>query len=141
MQGLVLAAGFASGPLTVVLMAIGPWLPIALGFVLYLPGLLVAFYLPETLKSGVFEEVPSHEVGHESDPATLWEEFSKGVKSLRSATAFFIQGNRLVVGLLSTLLLTTLGRHAQDILLQYAHRRYGWSWGQVSSYYQVTAVF
>jgi hypothetical protein len=41
-----------------------------------------------------------------------------------------IEGLRVAL-LLFTFLLTTLGRMAQEILLQYVTNRYGWSWAQV----------
>lgn len=134
MGGSVLAAELASSPLAVALMNIDPWLPIFLGFLLYVPGLLVAYCLPETLNLKATDDVPSDLTTEGTAPGatTVWREFGNGLRGLRSATVFFIWGNRQVVALLSTILLTTLGRHAQDILLQFARRRYGWSWGQVS---------
>jgi hypothetical protein len=61
-------------------------------------------------------------------PMTVREQ----LMAIGTATMWFARGNILVMILLLTFLVTTLGRLAQDILLQYITKRYGWSWAQAT---------
>lgn len=64
-------------------------------------------------------------------PQTIHAAMAKALASLVASMAFLSgRANQHVALLLATLLTTTLGRHAQDILMQYARRRYDWSWSQ-----------
>ncbi|TQV96994.1 MFS transporter [Cordyceps javanica] len=54
------------------------------------------------------------------------------VQQVLNAAMWFTRENFLSISLLSTLLVTTLGRSAPDILLQYVTKRYGWSWSDAS---------
>lgn len=125
------------------------WTPIFVGLSLLAPALLISLLLPETLRPGTrkatgpvssSEDNRNHTStlngaprGSSSSqrPKTAWIALKHAIRGLVTAAAFFIKLNRHVTLLLTTLLVTTLGKHAQDVLLQFARKRYDWTWAQV----------
>ncbi|KAL0938390.1 MFS transporter [Colletotrichum truncatum] len=120
------------------LMSIDVWLPIWIGFVGLCCCLIIAAFVPETLSSKSGGEATTHsgnteESAEHSSDATktnIWSRLKNRISQSKSSIAFFAHGNKHVVMLLLTLLATSLGTHSQDILLQFARKKYGWSWSQ-----------
>lgn len=132
MGGFALLSHLAFSPLAVSLMNVDLWLPIFLGFCLNFPGLAVVFCLPEGSYGKAAGGVPSE--SERRDPAAprdTWGELVNWLRELRSTAKIFFRGHSFVALNLATLLLTSLGNHAHDITLQFARKRFGWSWGQV----------
>ncbi len=130
------AAEMLVNPLVARLMATDVWLPIYIGSGMYLFALLLSLGLPETKAAKDAGDVPpdlAPDDGLDLDGAkTVWAQVKDGLDSLRTAAVFFIWGNRNVALLLSTLLTATLGKHAQDIMLQFARKRFGWYWADTN---------
>lgn len=123
------------------------WLPILIGIGFHILTILFAFCLPETLRlDSLTDESASNptthngreerdgeepEVGKKHD--FLWTRWSATLHNLQTASVIFIRGHKRVALLLFTILITTLGRMAQELLLQFVRKRFGWSWTKVSS--------
>lgn len=136
-------------PLTSHLMKTDTWLPILIGLSLYIPIFIGALCLPETLgvtKEEVkptWEQSPSAIISdseeHGSDREQHTRRFSwvrksgAGLTRRWSSAKSIIGDNATVSLLLLTFLCTVLGNEAHEMLLQFARRRFGWSWSQVSS--------
>lgn len=136
-------------PLIPVLMKIDTWLPIFIGLSLYMPILICALCLPETLgveqppelkptwahppgvRMSRSEQAPS-EIEHQTGIFSWLRKSSAGCSKGWYTTSLVIQENASVSLLLLTFLLTVLGNEAHDTLLQFARRRFGWSWSEVS---------
>lgn len=145
----VLVFELIGSPLTSHLMKSDTWLPIFIGLSLYVPVLIGAICLPETL--GVTQEeakptwVQSTSASindteqHDSEREQHTRRYSwvrkTGVGLTRrwSLASSIIQDNATVSLLLLTFLCTVLGNEAHEMLLQFARRRFGWSWSQVST--------
>ncbi|EGX91870.1 MFS transporter, putative [Cordyceps militaris CM01] len=107
------------------LMRVSPWLCIYCGASFSAMATLIAFLFPASVLSGKFVE---QEVTDTAEIQTLWGH----LQQLRDAFLWFTRENFVTISLLSTLLVTTLGRSAPDILLQYITKRYGWTWSDAS---------
>lgn len=137
-------------------MRLDAWLPVYIGFGLYFPVFLFIFFLPKGL--GVTAPENSQSWGAQIPVTTAQDEplidsepndastihgpkvkqfrelLMHSVGGLSEAWASFIFFFRKmpIAPLLFTRLTTTLGKSAQEMLLQFARRRFGWSWSQVS---------
>jgi hypothetical protein len=133
-------------PLASVLMQRNVWLPVVVGMALFIPTMLIAMTMPETLprdaKSPDFQEDPAGEVSsqqgqsHAGDDngSTMkrwWHHVSGLIPEKHVAAVTCIWGDQQVALLMLTLLTTTLGKFAQEILIQFTHKRFGWSWAKV----------
>lgn len=137
-------------PLTSYLMSIDTWLPIFVGLSLYIPILIGASCLPETLGVSQTEQKPAwvrptgpnmsgserHDLEREQQTRRhSWiRKFGAGLARRWFNASSIIRDNAQVSLLLLTFLITVLGNEAQDMLLQFARRRFGWSWSQVSPF-------
>ncbi|WYZ35754.1 hypothetical protein EsH8_X_000401 [Colletotrichum jinshuiense] len=115
------------------------WLPIWIGSSASCCCLFIPLFLPETQQE--LESQSPVDTGSDNAPfndhldaasktKTIWSQLQDSVLKSKTAIAFFIQGNKHILMLLLTFLVTTLGKHSHDILLQFARKRYGWSWSQ-----------
>ncbi|ERS95483.1 hypothetical protein HMPREF1624_07999 [Sporothrix schenckii ATCC 58251] len=120
----VLAVEFVISSLAAFLMQrVSVWAPIQLSLALFVP--VVPLY------NGAENGEENDAAGPASRPKTIRNALSDTAASVTASTAFLFNGADHQVGLLlATLLTTTLGRHAQDILLQFTRGRYDWSWAQ-----------
>lgn len=138
----VLIFELIGSPLTSHLMKSDTWLPIFIGLSLYIPILIGALCLPETLGVSQVELKPTWMQSTDAsvrDSEQHTRRFSwmrnsgKGLTRRWSSASSIIQENTTVSLLLLTFLCTVLGNEAHEMLLQFARRRFGWSWSQVSS--------
>lgn len=127
LMAVYLTSQMIAGPLGGILMIRDPWVPLlgSLG-VFFLTGLAI-WALPETLhthasKNGNLEEA--------ARPSTvkLGHKIRAGLGDLSE----FILGNPSLCFLMFSLTFVILGRFVGEILLQYATKRYGWSWSDAS---------
>ena len=122
-----LTSQMIAGPLGGILMIRDPWVPLLVSLgCFFLAGLAICV-LPETLhthdsKNGNLEEA--------AGPSTvkLGQKIRAGVGDLSE----FILGNPSLCFLMFSLTFVILGRYVGEILLQYAPKRYGWSWSDAS---------
>lgn len=134
-------------PLASNLMQKNVWLPIFIAMSLFVPTMAIALALPETLPraveagDGLGDSLSDHDAGqdgqeHNTDQPDggrrgWWAKLSGLVPEKQMAAALFVWGNQQLVMLMLTLLTTTLGKMVQEILSQFTHTRFGWSWAKV----------
>ena len=136
LNAVILIADLVASPVTAVLMARSPWLSLALSMVLLTLGLLVCLVLPETngihkknRESAAAQRPPGAEG---SAKAGTLQRLLSHVRSSGLEARDFIVGNTRVFLLVQTLVFVVLGRWVQEMLLQYATRRYHWRWSQAT---------
>lgn len=124
----VVGGELLASPLVYFLMETDLWLAIYIGLGCLVLSTGLSLMLPETLPREQRQNAPENV---ESPP---WhDKIRSELAQLAQAISWVIWKDRRVALLLFTFLLTTLGRFAQEILLQYVTNRYGWSWSQVRS--------
>lgn len=135
----VLGGELLSGPALYFLMEVNIWLPIWLGIGCISLSTIITRFVPETLPvTGAMPESSGEEAScvtgaTDNKPSRLLHVARLEVSKLGQAVAWFAKRHYHVVALLFTLLLTTFGRFAQELLSQYVTKRYNWSWSQVSA--------
>jgi hypothetical protein len=121
--GAEFAAEIASGPLGALLMLRSPWFPLILGSACQIIGLLCAATLRET-----------HVVDHSQKSAPGRSRYSgsallanakQNYDSIIRSEFFSIS----IFCILGSYLLTTVGKSAQTLFIQYASKRFAWSYG------------
>ncbi|KAK8145611.1 hypothetical protein G3M48_004226 [Beauveria asiatica] len=100
------------------------WVSAYCGALLAMLATLTAFFFSVDVSQGK----PETAIENEQEPQTLHGQ----LQQISNAVMWFTRQNFLSISLLSTLLVTTLGRSAPDILLQYVTKRYGWTWADSS---------
>lgn len=140
----VLIFELIGSPLTSHLMKSDMWLPILIGLSLYIPIIIGALCLPETLGVSQVESKPNwmqstdasvSDSGVREQQTRRFSWVPKSGDALTrkwSSASSVIHENTTVSLLLLTFLCTVLGNEAHEMLLQFARRRFGWSWSQVS---------
>ncbi|EXV03955.1 MFS transporter [Metarhizium robertsii] len=128
----VLGSQLVASPLVYVLINVDTWLPVYCGLGCLWLATAVAFSIPRMMlaSSPALEHVKTEEAQEsraQAQPARYHR-----LMGVAKAAVWFARGNVLVVVLLLTFLVTSLGRLAQEIILQYITKRYGWSWSEVS---------
>ncbi|KAK1243568.1 hypothetical protein MKX08_001706 [Trichoderma sp. CBMAI-0020] len=143
-----LAAELFVFPLATTLMHTSIWLPIFVGISLYIPTIAIALFLPETLHMKALlddvapdlaeaalanqEERDGDEGNHNRPWWTRWRRsLTEGFPRFREAIVSVFWGNRQVTLLLLTLLVTSVGKGAEIMLLQFVNWRFGWDWLKV----------
>ncbi|TDZ21047.1 Efflux pump ustT [Colletotrichum orbiculare MAFF 240422] len=132
----VVGGELLASPLVYFLMGLDVWLSIYVGLGCLVLSIVVSLMLPETL--------PKKQTnGPSEDTQSLpWYDVARSeLARLGQAVLWVVWREWRVLLLLFTFLLTTLGRFAQEILLQYVTKRYGWSWSQASLLLSVRAFF
>lgn len=135
MVGELIASAIAS-----LLLTWSPWLPILVGLGCISLALGVALALPETLDARVSNGIVPSDLSNNEDEANLegsdihwYRKARASLTSLSTAATHFVWGNKRVALLLSTFALTIVGRYVSEILMQYATKRYNWTWARVST--------
>ncbi|KAG8427866.1 hypothetical protein J3459_006274 [Metarhizium acridum] len=142
----VLVTELVVSPVASVLMQANLWLPIFLGIILFPVCILLVLCMEETKGPSVFSDQASpglisadsstgqdEEVERGHKHSNIWVRFCHGLERLKEGTVFFVAGNYRVAFLLSTLLTTTFGKTAQEMMLQFARRRFKWSWSEAGN--------
>ncbi|KAK1564011.1 major facilitator superfamily domain-containing protein [Colletotrichum navitas] len=122
----VVGGELIASPLVYFLMKIDAWLPIYTGLGCLVLGTVVSLMLPETLS-----REPRYRPTETTQSLPWHHPIRSELEKLGKALLWMLWRSSRVLLLLFTFLLTTLGRFAQEILLQYVTKRYGWSWSQV----------
>lgn len=122
------------------------WLPIWLGMGCFGLTTILALFVPETLQEpGAVPEAPE-EATPPMDPASVNKQARLlyvarcGIQKLNEAMTWVAKRHYHSIALLVTLLLTTFGRFAQELLAQYVTKRYDWSWSEVSALCSSTRI-
>jgi len=133
-----------ASPLAGFLMRRSPWVPVLVGLFLLILTILASLVIPETLGLKKLRDDLRTRGGDvdTADPALAGEpEVSSEVSSMQKSMAKawedmgevwkFILGNKRIVFLMMAVMFFTVGRYVQEMLLQYATKRYGWTWDEV----------
>lgn len=123
-----------AGPTAFFLMQISDWLSVAVGWGCVTVALIVSLLLPDTLNHRESSQQDADETSGATTKGStgFMARLRLEVESLASLELHSVWGKGQSFLLLLTFLLTSLGRYAQEILLQYVTKRYGWEWSQVS---------
>ncbi|KAB5551178.1 putative MFS transporter [Coniochaeta sp. 2T2.1] len=133
----VVGGELIASPLVYFLMEVDIWLCIYIGLSCLVLGTGLTFLLPETLPRQQLSRPPPEDTASPPWHDTVRSELA----NLGQAVSWVLWRDWRVALLLCTLFVTTLGRFAHEILLQYVTKRYGWSWAQASLLLSIRAFF
>lgn len=137
-----LVAELVANPLGGFLVGKGAWLTLFIGNVFMVLVIGSVYIVPETLSVRLWHDrragkMPSPRLAPlDGDDGDKLKKTSMGA-ALDDARAQlmevwdFLIGNRRIVVLMLPLIFVTLGKYIQEMLLQYATKRFGWSWSEV----------
>jgi len=152
-----LTAQTISAPLSGFLMLYSIWLPLLVSWVLMTFTNLLAFMFPETvqlhseardtqrrsngrMRGGNSDSSSEDDVEAENATPSAFQEFkSKAHEGLMDAWEF-VMGNMKIAGLMLSLVFVVLGKLAQELLLQYATKRYHWTWSEAAFLMTISGV-
>ncbi|KAK7739043.1 hypothetical protein SLS53_005941 [Cytospora paraplurivora] len=140
-----MVSALASNPLGGFLLSQGPWVALIIGNLIMFSSLVAIWLLPETLIVRQWHDVKAGKTA-DTSPAVApqdsgGEENSKkrGPRAVIKAAHEqllqiwdFLVSNKHIVVLMLPLIFQNLGRYLEELLLQYATKRYGWSWSKAS---------
>lgn len=143
-NSIFLLGELVANPLGGFLLGVSPWLSLVVGNICMLVAMSGFFFLPETLAVRRWHDAKSgrnaaYIVATRNDE----DEDDDGVKKSRLQMALsgtraqmrqvwnFLVTNKRVVALIVPFVCVSLGKYIQELLLQYATKRYGWSWSKV----------
>lgn len=126
-------------PLSGFLLSFNAWYPLIVGIACFAFSLILILFLPETLvirqwhdaKSG---RTPSTSPDRSGERAkkTKWQKAVELMREQADDITKFIWGNKRVVLLIFPLVFMILGKFVQELLLQYATKRYNWTWSRAA---------
>ncbi|KAK4186417.1 major facilitator superfamily domain-containing protein [Podospora australis] len=131
-----LASQMVAGPIGGGMMVRDPWFPLLVSLGVLFIGNVIVLFLPETLQLHDTKRIPAAQ--QRQDETVMDQDTSVPVKLWRKAKARgqevweFILLNKKVTVLMMSLVFVILGRFVGDLLLQYATKRYDWSWSRAS---------
>ncbi|KAF5130009.1 Efflux pump ustT [Metarhizium anisopliae] len=137
----VLGSQLVASPLVYVLINVDTWLPVYCGLGCLWLATAVAFFIPRMMLAS--SPAPEHVKTEEAQESRAQAQTARHhrLMGVAKAAVWFARGNILVVVLLLTFLVTSLGRLAQEIILQYITKRYGWSWSEAGLVLSLHAFF
>lgn len=114
---------------------LGDWITIYIGLSILLFAVIFAVCLPETLET---KTKPHDGFGPEGILSKIEPTSHHLISKIKTSLLRFREFLRLLhtnlLLLLISILLTTFGRDAQTVLMQYVTVKFGWSWGEVRFY-------
>lgn len=125
MNATTIGSQVAATLLAYIFTRVSPWLCVLCGIMVLVPANMCTYLFPE---------LPGDKPGSRLPAAALPEADSvrERMGRLADAAVWFVQERPFAIVSLFTLLGTTVGRSAQENLLQYVTKRYKWSWADVS---------
>ncbi len=138
-----LSSQLVANPVAGLLMEVNPWLALLAGLGMMAVSNLVVLLFPETnelhkqirTQSDTGDErepVDDSAVANDEDKASPIQRALRSARSSLSDARAFILGNKRVAFLITSLVFVLLGRFVNDLLLQYATKRYHWTWAQAT---------
>lgn len=149
-MAIFLISEMISNPLGGTLLLLGNWAPLLVGISVAILSVLVLLPLPETLDfdqatdavrvasatdsatdsaaDGIADDADGHLT---KEPQTIWRQTVHLLRNDLLETWRFIVSNRRIVLPMSSFVFYVIGRFVQELLLQYATKRYHWSWSRV----------
>ncbi|KAK3362593.1 major facilitator superfamily domain-containing protein [Lasiosphaeria hispida] len=155
-----LIAQMAAGPLAGLMMIRSDWIPLTLSLGVIALCFPAGLALPETLhlhaprdRGGRREGTPAARTGDDSDAddeeedddtkrsklsstRRLWHKAREGLTEVWA----FVVSNKSISFLMLSLIFVVLGKFVQDMLLQYATKRYGWSYSRAAFLLTIRSV-
>lgn len=144
-----LVAELVANPLGGFLVSKGAWLTLFIGNAFMVLVIASVYILPETLSVRRWHDkkagkVPSPRLASldvdDNDDELLKKSNMRATLDDARAQLVevweFLIGNRRIVVLMLPLIFVTLGKYVQEMLLQYATKRFGWSWSKVGRHLQ-----
>lgn len=129
-------AGMLANPLAYIIMKASPWLSIYLGLLILALCIILCFALPETRKERPLTEVTSDHSEQQGNHVGVLhnslEQARAGVRQLGNFLLRLAREERQGFTLLLSLLLTTFGKDAGLMLMQYITVKFHWEWSEVS---------
>lgn len=134
----LLVAELLANPLGGALLELSVWLPLGVGFVIAIISALTLAFMPETLdlikRADEREGLVSDDEAAAEDDGGKESILRRAIHTIRENAADtwkFVLGNQRVVLLMLPMVFYIIGRLVQELLMQYARARYGWSWSKV----------
>lgn len=140
-----LVAELVSNPLGGFLLNISPWLSLVVGNICMILAFSGFYFLPETLVVRRWHDAKTgrlplahaaREDGGLEKKSRLGSLVDAGQAQLREVWDFLVTNKRIAI-LILPFVCVSLGRYIQELLLQYATKRYGWSWSKVRDLFLV----
>lgn len=124
-----------SSPLAGILMHRSPWHPLILGLTLLVLATFMSLVFPETLKfrndEGEQDDgVDSPNLARKSGGTVMHKILAKAREDIVDMWEFVI-GNKHIAVLTVAVVFAVFGRYVQEMLLQFATKRFGWGWDEV----------
>lgn len=136
-----------ANPLGGFLLSQGPWVALVTGNVFMLISVATLYLMPETLVVRRWHDAKA--AGKTGGPSSsLMPHESEDEEGLKTKSAFratvdaaqtqlihgldFLVSNKRVVVLMMPLIFETVEKYIEELLMQYATKRYGWSWSKAS---------
>ncbi|OLN96521.1 hypothetical protein CCHL11_00775 [Colletotrichum chlorophyti] len=138
---IALAGELIVAPLSATLLTKNPWLPIGLGTALLVIGTCMPPFIPETLelRRAADRQIegrlhrPEAEDDGRKDKRTLKEQIIFAVKNDMGHVYNFLLTSKRVIGLILGFNLTVIVKYVKvDIMTQYVHNLFGWSWAKAT---------
>ncbi|KAK3940612.1 major facilitator superfamily domain-containing protein [Diplogelasinospora grovesii] len=143
LNSVFLVSEMIAGPLAGIMMEKSPWPPLAVALALLLLANLSVLLFPETLElhQPRGQEARQQERGgpcqngnddsRDLKAACVQRLARKAIDGLAEVWGFVL-GNQSLAFLMTSLVFVILGRFVQELLLQYATKRYGWTWSRAT---------
>ncbi|RDW89025.1 hypothetical protein BP6252_01057 [Coleophoma cylindrospora] len=129
-----LSGDLVAAPISSILMERNVWIPIVLGILIMVVGWFGILFLPETLhfRTGgkIPEDLETPSTTKDNTEHTILDRIKTTASQMVAAVSGYIWGDTKVALLMLTLLLTSLGRYAGELKLQYATKKFHWTWAQ-----------
>lgn len=136
-----LVSNMVAGPLAGVLMRRSPWIPTLTGFLLIILSVFTSLIYPETLELKKLRSDLRAANGEVDDADPVAATGEPDIHAAKKMTAkmldnllemwTFVVGNRRIMFLLISIMFFAVARFVQEMLLQYASKRFGWTWDEV----------
>lgn len=147
-----LTAQTISTPLSGWLMLFNMWLPLVVSFVLLIALLLAVLFFPETLQLHRQAREEQRRSGNSSETeddvdapierakSSIVQDIKRKFLEGADDVWRFILGNTKVGFMMLSLVFVVLGKLAQELLLQYATKRYHWTWSEAAFLMTIAGV-
>ncbi|KAF9879497.1 ATP synthase F0 [Colletotrichum karsti] len=133
-------------PMSAALMTKSPWLPLGLGMGLLLLGTCLPPFIPETSELRKLADVEVEQTLHRAEGAqgpkrTLREQIMFTMKNDMSHVYNFLIRSKRVIALVLGFNLTVIVKYVKmEILSQYVHNLFGWSWAKATMLAPVSTI-
>lgn len=141
-----MVSNLIANPLGGFLLSQGPWVALVTGNFFMLISIAALYFMPETLVVRRWHDAKAGKTAGPGPSPSLMPQESGNEEGLKKSTfraavdaaqtqllhgRDFLVSNRRVVVLMMPLIFETVEKYVEELLMQYATKRYGWSWSKV----------